>query len=66
MENLEIFDKNGKVLCIADVIINYLKNNLEIQLSTNIEGDYDDRYTTIEVSILLDKKVICKSSDNLK
>jgi hypothetical protein len=63
MEDLEIFDKRGKVLHIADVMRSFLKENLDIQISTSKERDYGDEYTVIEVSISLDGEEICKSSD---
>ena len=63
MEDLEIFDKNGKALHIVDVMRSFLKDNLAIQISTSREYDYGDEYTVIEVSISLDGEEICKSSD---
>lgn len=35
MEDLEIFNKNGKALHIADVMRSFLKDNLTIQISTS-------------------------------
>ena len=66
MKDLEIFDKNGKALHIADVMRSFLKDNLEIQISTSKERDYYNDYTNIEVSILLDGEEICKSSDSVR
>lgn len=66
MEDLEIFDKSGKALRIADVMRSFLKENLAIQISTSREYDYGDEYTVIEVSISLDGEEICKSSDSVR
>ena len=66
MEDLEIFDKNGKALHIADVMRSFLKENLAIQISTSRERDNGDEYTVIEVSISLDGEEICKSSDSVR
>lgn len=65
MEDLEIFDKSGKVLHIADLMRSFLKDNLAIQIVTNKERDYGDEYTVIEVSISLEGQEICKSSDKV-
>lgn len=66
MENLEIFDKNGKALHITDVMRSFLKENLAIQISTSRERDFGGEYTVIEVSISLDGEEICKSSDSVR
>ena len=49
-----------------NVMRNFLKGNLAIQISTSRERDYDDEYTVIEVSISLNGEEICKSSDSVR
>ena len=66
MEDLEIFDKSGKALHIADVMRSFLKENLSIQISTRSERDYGNEYTVIEVSISLAGEEICKSGDSIR
>jgi hypothetical protein len=65
MEELEIFDKNGKTINNKDVIGTFLKDNLTIEISTSTIRDYGDTYTNIEVSISLDGEEICKSGDRI-
>lgn len=65
MNDLEIFDKNGNQLHISDIITNFLKENLSIEISTSKENDFGNRITVIEVSILLDGKEISKSNDTI-
>ena len=49
---------------LSDIMFNYLKNNLNINISTTREVDYDDKYTFIEVSLLLENEEI--SRDNFR
>ena len=46
MENLEIFDKNGKALHIADVIYSFIKNVAEEN-----NKDIEDVLVGVEVSV---------------
>lgn len=67
MENLEVFDKNGKQININDVIFDYLKNNLTIDISTKTERDYDsdDKYNCVKIVLLLNNKEISKCETRL-
>ena len=44
MDNLEIFDKNGKALHIADVIYSFIKNSAE-----RSNKDIEDVYVGVDV-----------------
>ena len=65
MNNLEIFDKDGKALHIADVMRSFLKENLTIELITGSETDYYTEYKTIEVKVYLGNDEVCSASDSL-
>jgi len=67
MENLEVFDKNGKQININDVIFDYLKNNLKINISKDIEKyGYDEKIQQIiSVQLLLKDKEISNSKIRL-
>ena len=64
MDNLEIFDKDGKLLHIADVVRSFLKENLTIELITGSETDYYTEYKTIEVKVYLGNDEVCSASDS--
>ena len=64
MDNLEIFDKDGKALHIADVMRSFLKENLTIELITGSETDYYTEYKTIEVKVYLGNDEVCSASDS--
>ena len=64
MDNLEIFDKDGKSLHIADVVRSFLKENLTIELITGSETDYYTEYKTIEVKVYLGNDEVCSASDS--
>ena len=65
MNSLEIFDKDGKALQIADVMCSFLKENLTIELITGSETDYYTEYKTIEVKVYLGNDEVCSASDSL-
>ncbi len=65
MENIEVFDKDGKALHIADVMRSFLKNNLTIELITGSETDYYTEYKTIQVKVYLGSDELCTASDSL-
>ena len=65
MNNLEIFDKDGKALHITDVMRSFLKENLTIELITGSETDYYTEYKTIEVKVYLGNDEVCSASDSL-
>lgn len=44
MDNLEIFDKDGKALNIVDIVYNYIKDKAE-KANKNIEDVYISAYT---------------------
>ncbi len=62
MEDLELFDKNGNPVLLSEIMSNFLKDNLYINISANKETDYGTDYTTIDVSISLNDTVICSDS----
>ena len=64
MDNLEIFDKDGKSLHIADVVRSFLKENLTIELITGSETDHYTEYKTIEVKVYLGNDEVCSASDS--
>lgn len=64
MNNLEIFDKDGKALHIADVISRFLKENLTIELIAESGRDYYTEYKTIKVKVYLGKDEVCSDSDS--
>jgi hypothetical protein len=64
-ENLELIQRNNDTEDL-DVIRNFLKNNLQIEILTYRENDYRNEYTVIEVSISLDGEEICSSSDTIR
>lgn len=59
-------EKHSEALNIADVMRSFLKENLDIQISTSREFDFGNEYTVIEVTISLDGEEICKSSDTVR
>tara|TARA_R110000765_G_scaffold32_1_gene69 strand:- start:1054 stop:1254 length:201 start_codon:yes stop_codon:yes gene_type:complete len=65
MDNLEIFDKDGKALHITDVMRSFLKENLTIELITGSETDYYTEHKTIEVKVYLGNDEVCSASDSL-
>jgi hypothetical protein len=65
MKDLEIFDKDGKALHIANVMRSFLKENLTIELITGSETNYYTEYKTIEVKVYLGDDEVCSASDSL-
>jgi len=66
MEDLIVFDKDGNPIPITDVIRNFLKEHLSIQISVKPEYDYGKNYAIVEVNISLDGELISKDSDSIR
>jgi hypothetical protein len=50
----------------TDIIKNFLKDNLSIEISTRREYDYGNEYTVIKVGIYLNGEEICTSWDSIR
>lgn len=63
MDEIVLFDKDGNQFNLKDAIFNFLKDNLEITISTSKEYDHGTEYISITSSVSLNNKKISESSD---
>lgn len=48
-----LFDKEGNEIQIHEVIRDFIKNNLEVNLTTSRESDWEQEYISVSISITL-------------
>jgi hypothetical protein len=63
---IEIFDKDGKVINLTNVLADFIKEQLHINITIDEEQSFDNKYTKVSVQLLLGDEVIEESYDTFQ